>query len=109
MAYDTHLAQRIRAALAGVPGLAEQKMFGGVGFTVSGNLACGVQGDSLIVRLGPGQADEALKLPAVRPFAMTGRPMKGWIFVGPEGFQMEAELSGWVTAGVEFAGSLPAK
>jgi hypothetical protein len=47
--------------------------------------------------------------PHTRPFDMTGRPMKGWILVEPEGVRTEAELAEWVAQGVAFAGSLPAK
>ena len=46
---------------------------------------------------------------AMRPFDMTGRPMKGWILVAPEGVAGERDLAAWVARGVEFARSLPAK
>ena len=54
-------------------------------------------------------ADDALARPHTRPFDMTGRPMKGWILVAPEGIAGERDLAAWVARGVEFARSLPAK
>ena len=109
MAYDQSLAQRIRAELNKLPDLQEKKMFGGVGFLVQGNMACGVHGEELIVRVGSQRYDEALSQPHTRPFDMTGRPMSGWVMVTPEGYETESDLRSWVRQGVEFARSLPAK
>jgi TfoX/Sxy family transcriptional regulator of competence genes len=107
MAYDEALAQRTRAALGAIPGLVERKMFGGVGFMVQGNMACGVHNDRLIVRVGPEHYDDALARPDTTPFDMTGRPMKGWVFVTAEGIQSDEDLATWVHRGVDFALSLP--
>jgi TfoX N-terminal domain len=60
-------------------------MFGGVGFLVNGNMLVGVWKDSLIARLGPEQGDEALLEPNVKEFDITGKAMKNWILVEPEG------------------------
>ncbi len=109
MAYNLLLAQRIRTVLEGVPGVAEKKMFGGTGFILRGNMACGVNGDDLIVRVGPEQDAQALAMPHVRRFDMPGRPMAGWIMVGPSGYQTDADLRRWVEQGVTYASSLPPK
>lgn len=109
MAYDEGLAQRVRDVLEGHPTLVEKKMFGGVGFMLQGNMACGVNGDDLIVRVGPAGYDEAVVRPHARPFDFTGRPMKGWVMVGPDGYESDSDLEGWVQQGVDFALSLPAK
>ncbi len=109
MSYDHSLAQRIRDELSQLPGVQEKKMFGGVAFLVQGNLACGVNGEELIVRVGLKRHEEALSRPHTRPFDMTGRPMSGWIMVAPEGYENESNLRDWVRQGVEFARSLPAK
>jgi TfoX/Sxy family transcriptional regulator of competence genes len=109
MAYDEVLAARVRAALGPLPGLAEMKMFGGIGFTLHGNMACGVIQDDLIVRVGPTNHAAALARPHARPFDMTGRPMAGWVFVGPQGCASEKDLEDWVRQGLDFARSLPAK
>lgn len=109
MPYDEGLAQRVREALIELPGLVEKKMFGGVGFMLQGNMACGVNRDDLIVRVGPARYEEALAESHTRPFDMTGRPMKGWVVVMPAGCASDADLERWVQQGVACALSLPPK
>ena len=109
MAYDEGLAQRIRDALGDLPDLAEKKMFGGIGFMVQGNMACGVNKDDLIVRVGPVRYETTLAQPHVREFDFTGRPMQGWVMVGPAGYEADSDLKHWVQHGVDFALSLPPK
>jgi hypothetical protein len=109
MAYDEVLAQRIRAALSDVRKLTEKKMFGGISFLVGGNLACGVSGPSLMVRIGRGDVAAALAQPTVRPLDMAGRPMKDWVLVEPAGLQSADDVQRWVDQGVAFAQSLPPK
>jgi hypothetical protein len=109
MPYDNELADRIRAALIGLPGYSDKKMFGGVGFMLHGNMACGVNGDNLIVRVGPDHYEAALAKPHTRVFDMTGRPMSGWIFVEPGGFETDGDLKVWIDQGVAYARTLPPK
>ncbi|HSF81771.1 MAG TPA: TfoX/Sxy family protein [Anaerolineales bacterium] len=109
MAYNPDLAERIREVLAGRPALTEKKMFGGIAFMLNGNMACGVSGDELMVRVGPKGYEAALALPHVRVFDMTGKPMSGWVLVHSEGIANEADLRLWVEKGAAFAVSLPAK
>jgi TfoX/Sxy family transcriptional regulator of competence genes len=109
MAYDEGLATRLRELIGELPGVAEKRMFGGLAFLLNGNMACGVTGEALIVRLPPADADTALTEPGARPFDMTGRPMKGWLLVDPDGHAEDDDLSGWVNRAIEFAGSLPSK
>jgi TfoX/Sxy family transcriptional regulator of competence genes len=87
----------------------EKKMFGGVCFLVNGNMACGVYGDGLIIRVGKASYDEAMRKPHVRPFDLTHRPMKAWVFVDPPGYADEDALKSWVAIGIDFAASLPPK
>lgn len=108
MPYDQTLAERIRKA-PGNPGLLEKKMFGGVGFLLNGNMACGVHQQSLMVRISKENHQAALTQPGVRPFDMTGKPMAGWILVDPEGIASDDDLNHWIEQGVAFATSLPAK
>ena len=107
MAYDEGLAERAREVLVDLPGFVEKKMFGGIGFMLRGNMACGVNGDELIVRVGPANYEQALGKPHTRPFDMTGRPMRGWVMVAPAGLESDTGLEEWVQQGVEFALSLP--
>lgn len=109
MAYDENLADRIRAKLKGTRGLSEKKMFGGVGFMINGNMACGVIKQDMVVRLDNDAAEAALRRADVKVFNMTGRPMKGWILVGPHGVASGQALQSWVDQSVAFAKSLPPK
>jgi TfoX-like protein len=109
MAYDEGLATRVRDVLGDRPGLAEKKMFGGLAFLLHGNMACGVRGDDLMVRVAAEEADTALDEPGARPFDMTGRPMKGWLLVAPDGHAADEDLRRWVGRGLAHAGSLPPK
>lgn len=108
MAYNLKLAERIRSQLDGVP-FVEMKMFGGVGFLIHGNMACGVNKDDLIVRVDPEKHSGLLEKPHAKPFDLTGRPMKGWLVVEADGVKTARQLSAWIKEGVEFAQTLPPK
>jgi TfoX/Sxy family transcriptional regulator of competence genes len=109
VAYDEQLADRVREELAARSDLSERRMFGGIGFMIGGNMACGVMEDELIVRLAPEDAESALAESGARPFDFTGRPMKGWLFVGADAIEEPEGLAGWVEAGADYAASLPPK
>lgn len=109
MAYDEDLASRIELALEGKPNILAKKMFGGVGYLLNGNMACGVHKGFLIVRVGPETYEEAISAPHTRIFDMSGRPMKGWIMVEPDGFKSQELLLSWVNRGLSFAATLPPK
>jgi TfoX/Sxy family transcriptional regulator of competence genes len=109
MPYDEGLAQRIREKVEDVPGVSEMKAFGGLSFLINGNMAVGVIKEDLIVRVGPEKYEAALASPSVKPFDMTGRPLKGWIMVSPQGHAEDQDLSRWVEQGIAFAQSLPPK
>jgi TfoX/Sxy family transcriptional regulator of competence genes len=109
MAYNEDLAKRMRAQLKSTRGLEEKKMFGGIGFLVNGNMACGVNKGDLIVRLGDDDFEKALKQKGVRIFDMTGKPMRGWILVSEAGYASDKALQGWIEKGLAFARSLPKK
>ena len=108
MAYNEELAERIRSQLDGIP-FVEKKMFGGVGFLISGNMACGVNKEDLIVRVDPERHATLLKKPHAKPFDLTGKPMKGWLLVEADGCKTEKQLSAWVKEGIAFALTLPPK
>jgi TfoX/Sxy family transcriptional regulator of competence genes len=109
MAYDERLAQRVQLILNDVSGMVEKKMFGGVGYIVNGNMACGIIGDQLIVRLPEAEYDDALTQPHVNAFNMTGRTMKGWIVVNSAGTADDRDLKAWVERGLYFVQGLPPK
>ncbi|MFC1524128.1 TfoX/Sxy family protein [Thermodesulfobacteriota bacterium] len=107
MAYDKGLAQRVREILEDQDGYVEKTMFGGVCFLLHGNMACGILNDDIIVRVGPENYESCLQQPYTRKFDITGRPMKGWVMVDPEGHESDEDLSLWLGKGVTFALSLP--
>ena len=109
MPYSKSLAARIRHALAVVLAIVEKKMFGGICFLFRGNMLVGVWNDSLIVRLGPDEGDAALSQPHVVPFDVTGRPMKGWVMVEPDGLDTDSQLRDWIERAANFVRTLPAK
>ena len=109
VAYDEALAERLRSVLNSREGVTERKMFGGLCFMLGGNMAFGVTGDDLMVRVGPDKFEEILSLPHARPMDFTGRPMKGMVYVAAEALQSDEGLSEWAERGMNFAGSLPPK
>jgi TfoX/Sxy family transcriptional regulator of competence genes len=109
MAYDEGLAERIRSLLDEDPGLSEKRMFGGVAFLVRGHMGVGIVQDKLMIRVGPESYDRVLRERHARQMDFTGRPMKGFVYVVPEGYESDADLRRWVDLGVGYAQSLPAK
>ena len=109
MAYNAGLADDIRVRIGNRTDLTEKEMFGGIAFMVGGNMAVGVSGDDLMVRVGKETYDEALTRPGVREFDMSGRPMRGWVLVSDKGYSTEADLTFWIDRGVSYAENLPPK
>ena len=110
MAYDEKLAARIRDLLGEEPGVTEQKMFGGLGFLLHGNMAIGAssQGGAL-VRVDPDESDAIVAGSNARPMEMRGREMRGWLRVDAESLRTKRELAKWVDLGTAYARSLPPK
>ncbi len=109
MAYDEALAARVRAALAGVRGLEEKRMFGGLCFLLRGHMACGIVGATLMVRVGPEVYAAALREPHARVMDFTGRPLRGMVYVDPAGLASDDVLRAWVARGRDYAACLPPK
>ena len=110
MAYDEALAERIRALLAGEEGVTEKKMFGGLAFLIGGNMSVSASGQGgLLLRCEPAQTADLVQEPHASTAVMRGRPMEGWLRVDADGVQSDEELRKWVTRGVGYARSLPAK
>ena len=109
MAYSESLALRIRQVLGRRRGVTEKKMFGGIGFLLNGNMCVGIWKKSLIVRLDPEEGEAALNEPNVVPFDITGRPMKGWLMVEPDGIETDKQLADWIRRSEEFVSTLPRK
>jgi TfoX/Sxy family transcriptional regulator of competence genes len=107
MTHDEKLAERIRRALTGDLEIAEKTMFGGLAFLSRGKMFCGIVEDDLMVRVGPDAYAQALRQPHARPMDFTGKPMKGYVFVGPKGVARQPSVTKWVRRGVDFVSSLP--
>ena len=107
MAYDEKLADRLRKLLAKRTGFSEKKMFGGLCFLLKGKMVCGVLKDDLVARLGPEKYKRALDRRHVRPMDFTGRPITGFVFVGPGGCRTEKSLHSWMTDAIKYVSSLP--
>ena len=106
MAYDEALAVRIRDILAGRTSITEKRMFGGLAFLLDGRMFCGIVKNDLMVRVGPERYETALRTPHARPMDFTGRPMTGYVFVGPAGYSREKTLARWVKSGTRFVATL---
>lgn len=109
MPFSEELANQIRQLLHDDRTVTEKKMFGGLAFLVNGNMCCGVVGDELMVRVGPEAYQPALGHPDAREMDFTGRALKGFIYVSPEGIAADNDLAEWVRRGSSFALTLPAK
>ena len=110
MAYDAQLADRIREGLASRRGITEQKMFGGIGFMLNGNMCTGVHGNDLIIRLDAEQYEKALYEKHAGPMVFgKGMVAKGMVLVAPAGVKTDAQLAGWLKRATDFADSLPPK
>ena len=110
MAYDEHLANRIRELIASEDGYTEQKMFGGIGFMIDGHMAVGVSGEGgLMIHCSKEETEALLAKPGARPFEMRGREMKGSPRVDAESVSTKRELEPWVMESVAFARALPPK
>lgn len=103
MAYDQYLAERIKNVLQEKHiTTIEKKMMGGVCFMVDDKMCIGVLKNNLMARIAPDKINEALSKHGSKPMDFTGRPMKGYVFVGPEGYDMDVDLEYWVQLCLDF-------
>ena len=109
MAYNKEIEARVKKIVSKWKDTGDKKMFGGVCHLLNGNMFCGVYKDSLILRLGEENSKDALTLPSVRPFDITGRPMKGWVMVERGGFENHDKLGAWLNQAKEYVKTLPIK
>lgn len=110
MTYDEALAARVREMMAGVEGVRERRMFGGLAFLIGGHMSVAASGQGgLMVRVAPEQTDDLLAEEHVEPMVMRGRALDGWIRVAAGGLGEPAALRRWVDLGVAYASSLPPK
>lgn len=103
MAYDEHLAERIKRSLDSkkVPYL-EKLMMGGWCAMVDEKMCIGIVKNNIMARIDPQSEDEYLSMPGVRPMDFTGRPMNGYLFVSPEAIDLDTDLDFWVDQCLQF-------
>ena len=106
MAYDLELANRVRRAVAGRAGVTEKAMFGGLAFLIGGKTFCGIVKHDLMVRVGPDRYEDSLRLAHTRPMDFTGRPLKGYVYVGPDGCRTLTMVRRWADKGAAFVATL---
>ena len=110
MAYSEVLAERIRELIGDDPAVREQKMFGGLAFLISGNMAVAASGQGgVMVRVSPEQSDRLVESTPARLMEMGSRPMRGMVGVAPAGVETDDDLARWVNAGADVAAALPPK
>jgi TfoX/Sxy family transcriptional regulator of competence genes len=110
VAYDEDLAARIRELIGDEPTLKEQKMFGGLGFLIGGNMAVAASGQGgILVRVDPDESDALVANSAAYTMEMRGREMRGWLRIDADDVRTKSALAKWVRRGVAYAGSLPPK
>ena len=109
MAFDERFAQRLRGLFDAAIPVTEKHMFGGIAFLVGGHMCAGVVGSDLMIRVGPRAYEECLKLPHAKPMDFTGRPMKGFLYIGETEKLSDGALRGWLEIGLRFVATLPAK
>src|SRR3989337_3978943 len=101
MAYNEQLAEKVRLALSGTKKLIEKKMFGGIAFMVNDKMCVGVDKEDLMLRCEPERSEELLSRKGARPFDLTGKPMKGWLLIGPEGTNAKKDFDWWIQTAIE--------
>src|SRR2546422_11633699 len=111
MTYSEAEAERVRKELGRRPGIIEKQMFGGIAFLLGGNMAVGVHGEDLIVRVNPAETEALMREPGAKPFDLSGSrgPPAGWLLVAPSGYRTDAALRVWIGRGTAYASSLPKK
>ncbi|MET3877944.1 TfoX/Sxy family protein [Chitinophaga sp. OAE865] len=104
MAYNEKLAERIRQALAHLPGVEEKKMFGSLAFMVNGKMCLAAGPGRMMCRIDPGIHEEALKKKGSQTVIMKGRAYKGFIYVDDEYLKTRAAFDYWVKLALGFNG-----
>ena len=109
MPYNEEIEARIKKIVSKWKNTDDKKMFGGICHLLNGNMFCGVYHDYLILRLDEKYSKEALELPFVKPFDITGRPMKGWVMIGSKGLNTDKELKAWLNKAKNVVTTMPSK
>lgn len=102
MAYNEHLANRVREALIRKRNVVEKKMMGGLTFMVNDKMCIGILQDDLMLRIDPNVYELALEQRGCREMNFTGRPMKGFVFVSEDGYRKAKDFNYWINLALEY-------
>ena len=108
MAFSEYQAERIRQRLMKANLTDEKKMMGGLIFMVNHKMCVGLdinkktQQDRLMVRVGKASHDQLIFKNGSREMDFTGRVMRGFLFIDPEGFDLDQDLDFWIEKALEF-------
>jgi TfoX/Sxy family transcriptional regulator of competence genes len=103
VAYNEKLEGRISKLLKSKKGIIKKKMFGGVAFMLKDKMFCGIVKDDLMLRVMLDKFESLLKKPNAREMDFAGRPMKGFLYISPDGFKTDKQLMNWIEYGIEYA------
>lgn len=109
MAYNEKLGSRITKLLQSQKGIVEKKMFGGIAYMMKNKMFCGIIKNDLMVRVLDNKFDELLKKPHAREMDFANRPMKGFLYVSPDGIKTDKQLMKWIEFGIEYVLNSPPK
>ncbi|WP_370225398.1 TfoX/Sxy family protein [Pararhodobacter marinus] len=110
MPYDESHAALLRADLAALPGVTEQRMFGGLFFLQNGNMLAGASGrGGGMVRVGPDAMTEALRIRGASQVEMGRRRMKGFVSLDAEAMADDSRRRQLVSMARAFVATLPPK
>lgn len=109
MSYNVDLEERIDRVISRLGNLDKKRMFGGIGYILNGNLCFGIHKDDLILRTSKEQSEKMMNDDDIRPFDITGKPMKGWLLISPDAVETDEQLLKMLRIGADFAKTLPKK
>jgi len=109
MAYDTYFGERITKILETKKvDFFSKPMMGGLVFMMDNKMLCGIHidknyGDSLLMaRIGLDAYTREIIKEVCLPMNFTGRPMGGYIFITPEGYDLDDDLEYWIQLAIDF-------
>ncbi len=109
MSYNVDLEERIDRVISRLGNLDKKRMFGGIGYILNGDLCFGIHKDDLILRTSKEQSEKMMNDDDIRPFDITGKPMKGWLLISPDAVETDEQLLKMLRIGADFAKTLPKK
>jgi TfoX/Sxy family transcriptional regulator of competence genes len=103
MAYDEYMEERINNVLNERKiQFDARKMMGGLCYMIDDKMCFGIIKSDLMARVGVDAYDELIEREGARPMDFTKRPMKGYIFVAPEGLDFQSDLEFWIQKALDF-------